>query len=102
MDDHGQETESSAQDAPQAEQQVPGRGINPYILVLWVIAAGLIVAGAAMIAKARDPFSSGPGGSLPLSYLLVTLAPYALLGGALTCLALLFWHAVQWQKRHRG
>jgi hypothetical protein len=101
LDAHGQEIQPSAQDGPPEEEPVPGRGINPYLVVLWVIAAGLIVGGIAMIAKARDPLSSGPGGSLPLSYLLVTVAPFALLGGTLTCIALLFWHAVQWQKRHR-
>lgn len=101
LDAHGQETESSGQVGLPEEELVRGWGINPYIVVLWVIAAGLIVGGIAMIAKARDPLSSGPGGSLPLSYLLITVAPFALLGGTLTCIALLFWHGAQWQKRHR-
>ena len=101
LDAHGQETESSGQVGLPEEELVRGWGINPYIVVLWVIAAGLIVGGFALIAKGRDPLSSGPGGSLPLSYLLITVAPFALLGGTLTCIALLFWHGAQWQKRHR-
>ncbi|HEY8294519.1 MAG TPA: hypothetical protein VIG41_04215 [Micrococcaceae bacterium] len=100
LNDHGREIDSSGPVVPPEEELTSRRGINPFIVVLWILAAGLVLSGIGMIAQARNPLSAGPG-YMPLSYVLINVAPYALLAGALITGALLFWHAVQWQ-RHRG
>ena len=95
VDGYGNELE----DSPEAGVDTRARS-NPFIIVLWALTAGLIVSGIVMIVKAREPLSVGPAnGYLPLPYLLLTFAPQVLLAGALTAVALLFWHAARWQKR---
>jgi hypothetical protein len=36
---------------------------------------------------------------MPASFLLFTLAPYAIFAGLAALICLLFWHALQWQRR---
>ncbi len=93
--------------APSDGSAAPGSfpaGLNPYIIAVWAIAAGLIIGGVVMLNRARDPFTSGPGGAgyMPLSLILLNVAPYALLAGTLTLVALMFWHAVLWRQRRKS
>ncbi|UKA50237.1 hypothetical protein LFT48_01450 [Arthrobacter sp. FW305-123] len=86
------------------EQPDPERkhgAINPFIIAVWVLDAALMIFGiwalnetvAAMAAPTQ--FSNSP----QLGYMLMSYTPFVLLGSLLLTAALLFWHAVQWQKK---
>jgi hypothetical protein len=72
--------------------------LNPFIVVLWLFALGLIAGGAAAFFYGMGNQLS-PNGQVPVSFLVLTNAPYAILLGIAALLCLLFWHALQWQKR---
>jgi hypothetical protein len=80
----------------------PGRtGFNPFIAILWILAAILTVGGIWVFTNA---FSAGPtssSGAVPLGFILINFAPQAVLTGTLAIMCLLFWHAVQWQRARR-
>jgi hypothetical protein len=74
-------------------------GFNPFIAILWILAAILVVGGIWVFTNA---FSTGPtssSGSVPLGFVLINFAPWAVLSGTLAVMTLLFWHAAQWQRR---
>ena len=76
-------------------------GLNPFIVILWILAATLVVGGIWVFTNA---FSTGPtsgSGTVPLGFVLVNFAPQAVLSGTLAIMCLLFWHAVQWQRASR-
>jgi hypothetical protein len=79
----------------------PGRtlfAVNPFIVVLWVVAAILVGGGGFTFLNAN--LAAGPmSGAMPMSFLLLTFAPYAIFIGLIAVLGLLFWHANQWQRR---
>lgn len=77
-------------------------GANPFIIGAWILAAGLLLSGVMMLIQSRYPSAAGNVGSgnIPLSLILLNVAPYALLAGVLTVAALMFWHASQWQHRY--
>ncbi|MDQ0661847.1 hypothetical protein QFZ35_000345 [Arthrobacter ulcerisalmonis] len=72
---------------------------NPFIVVLWLLAAGLIAGGTSVLLN--GPMAVGPSssGGVPLAYLVFTFAPQVLLAGFATLIFLLFWHAWHWQRR---
>lgn len=73
---------------------------NPFIALLWILAGGLVYGGIWGFTNAfSGPTSSS--GAVPLSFVLVTFAPFAALSGTLAIMCLLFWHAIQWQRRQR-
>ena len=75
-------------------------GFNPFIAILWILAATLVVGGIWGFANAfSGPTSSS--GTMPLGFMLVNFAPQAVLSGTLAIMSLLFWHAVQWQRARR-
>ncbi|PTT67277.1 hypothetical protein [Arthrobacter sp. HMWF013] len=80
----------------------PGRpawaSVNPFIVALWLLAALLVIGGVWVSANAASMMgtTSGPP---PLAYVLFNFAPWAVLAGLLDALALLFWHALEWQRR---
>jgi hypothetical protein len=72
--------------------------VNPFIVALWLLALALIAGGVSVFLNSA--MVAGPmGGGMPLSFLIFTLAPYAVFGGLVTIVCLLFWHALQWQRR---
>lgn len=76
-------------------------GFNPFIVILWILAATLVVGGIWVFTNA---FSTGPtssSGAVPLGFILINFAPQAVLSGTLAIMCLLFWHAVQWQRAAR-
>lgn len=83
--------------------QAPSRhdshwSVNPFIAVLWLLAAVLVVGGISVLSTVT--FNPGPMGGPPaVSFLMMTFAPHALLVGVVVVLCLLFWHAWQWQRR---
>ncbi|TQJ58653.1 hypothetical protein FBY30_0888 [Arthrobacter sp. SLBN-83] len=71
---------------------------NPFIVVLWLLAAGLIAGGAGALLS--GPVVTGPSsGGIPLAYIVYTFAPQVVVAGFATVVFLLFWHAWQWQRR---
>ncbi|WP_457947850.1 hypothetical protein ACTAQI_18640 [Pseudarthrobacter sp. alpha12b] len=71
---------------------------NPFIVVLWLLSAGLIAGGTA--ALLNGPMVMGPSSSgIPLAYVLFTFAPQVVIAGFATLVFLLFWHAWHWQRR---
>ena len=74
-------------------------GFNPFIAILWILAATLEFGGIWVFTNAfanTGPTSSS--GTLPLGFILINFAPQAVLSGTLAIMCLLFWHAVQWQR----
>ncbi|WP_461188867.1 hypothetical protein [Arthrobacter sp. Z4-13] len=72
--------------------------VNPFIVVLWLLAILLIGGGALIFLNANSmvgPTTSG----MPASFLMFTFAPYAIVAGLAAVIGLLFWHAFQWQRR---
>lgn len=82
----------------------PGRPVrmsaNPFIIILWVLAAILLTGGILAFIEASETLGSGSN-PMPLYFVLMNIAPWAVLSGALALLALLFWHAAQWQQRRK-
>jgi len=80
-----------------------GRGnalaVNPFIAALWLLTILLIGGGAAVFLNADSMVGPSAGGGMPTSFLIFTFAPYALFAGLAALISLLFWHALQWQKR---
>lgn len=83
-----------------ADSGQPGRlMINPFIVALWVVVSGLIVASFGAFTIAQETVNSGPTGpAMPLSYILISFAPYVMFAGLLGMIGLLFWHAAQWRR----
>ncbi|WP_461173682.1 hypothetical protein M1D93_02805 [Arthrobacter sp. Z1-9] len=72
--------------------------MNPFIVILWLLAIVLMGGGALLFLSANSmmgPTSSG----MPASFLMFTFAPYAIITGLAAAICLLFWHAWQWQRR---
>ena len=88
---------------PETEDFEPGgparslRMPNPFIVVLWLLAAGLIAGG--LNALLAGPMSVGMGDRATAEYLVFAFAPQGVSGGITVMLALMFWHAWQWQRR---
>ncbi|WP_457965166.1 hypothetical protein M1E17_02300 [Arthrobacter sp. D1-29] len=73
--------------------------VNPFIVILWILALGLNAGSVWAYANAFSnvgPVSDTTGPQL--AFFLMSFAPLA---GTLTVICLLFWHAVQWQRRSR-
>jgi hypothetical protein len=71
---------------------------NPFIVVLWLLAAAMIAGGTAPLLS--GPMIMGPSsGAIPLAYVVFTFAPQVVLAGFATLVFLLFWHAWHWQRR---
>ena len=89
------------QDQPRSGLDRPGRrSANPFIIILWVLAAILLTGGIWAFLEASQTLGSGSN-PMPLHFVLMNIAPWAVLSGALAVLALLFWHAAQWQQRRK-
>ncbi|WP_120523070.1 hypothetical protein [Arthrobacter celericrescens] len=77
--------------------------VNPFIMVLWVLNGALMVLVGWAISESFEPTFFGgttsESGAVPVFFVLMNSVPQLLLISALTTVALLFWHAWQWQKR---
>ena len=91
-------------EAPAARENGYSEGstfaINPFIAALWLLAAALIGGGAWVFLNANSMVGPSAGG-MPTSFLVFTFAPYAIFAGLAALVCLLFWHAMQWQRRRR-
>jgi hypothetical protein len=90
------------EDAPSPAAEEPGSAgsfaVNPFIIVLWLLAA-LLVGGGVSAAFNADLTTGPSSGGTPMPFVIFTLAPYAMLGGVIAVVGLLLWHAHQWQHR---
>ena len=76
-------------------------GFNPFIAILWILAAILVVGGIWVFTNALSTGPTSSSGSAPWGFVLINFAPQAVLAGTLATICLLFWHAVQWQRARR-
>ena len=85
-------------DTGPAETAGTWSGPNPFIVVLWLLAAGLIAGGVGTLL--RGPVALGPiSNGFSFDFVLFTFAPQLALAGFATLVFLLFWHAWNWQRR---
>jgi len=97
VDQDGNPINGEAQQAA-ADDSTRSFTINPFIVILWVLAALLLGGGLAAFLNAN--LALGPStGAMPLAFVVFTLAPHAILGGVVAVIGLLLWHATQWQRR---
>lgn len=97
VDRHGQPVAPGLEDTADAGTERSWTAPNPFIVVLWLLAVGLIAGGLA--ALLGGPMSVGMADRATFEYLVFAFAPQGISGGIAVCLALLFWHAWQWQRR---
>ena len=74
--------------------------VNPFIGALWLLTILLIGGGAWVFLNADSIMGPSPSGGMPVSFLAFTFAPYAIFAGLIALIGLLFWHALQWRRRH--
>ncbi|CAH0270481.1 hypothetical protein SRABI83_03634 [Arthrobacter sp. Bi83] len=71
--------------------------VNPFIAVLWVLVAGLILAAFGAFNVAQESLNAPTSVESPqMGYMWMSFAPFLLFAGVLGLLGLLFWHATQW------
>lgn len=102
VDELGNVDDRSKNNEPGGNPGSVPAGVNPFIFGAWILAAGLLLSGVMMLIQSRDPSAAANVGSgnIPLSLILLNVAPYALLAGVLIVASLMFWHASHWQHRH--
>ncbi|SDX32630.1 hypothetical protein SAMN04487912_110101 [Arthrobacter sp. cf158] len=103
IDQHGNAVQAISPHVPEPPEADPARrrpSVNPFIVALWVLDAGLAWFGlCAFTTAAATIMSPGSAEAAQVNYMLLSNAPYALLAAALITGGLLFWHAMQWQKK---
>jgi hypothetical protein len=101
IDEHGNAVQAVSPHVPEPVDPIRKRAaLNPYIVAAWALNAGLVWFGVwAFTTAAATIMSPGSAESAQVNYLLLSNAPYALLGAVLLTGGLLVWHAVQWQKK---
>ncbi|TLM82897.1 hypothetical protein FDW83_10860 [Pseudarthrobacter sp. NamE2] len=98
VDQHGNPIPAGLETLQAEAGRRPVPSVNPFIVALWLIAAALIGGGAWAIASAMAN-SMPVNGQVPVSYIVLTFAPYLIVTGVAAVVGLLFWHALQWQRR---
>ncbi|WP_157371082.1 hypothetical protein [Arthrobacter sp. Leaf141] len=102
VDQHGNRIpDGGAGEPPEPGEKSPGFSVNPFIVVLWLLAAALVVGGLAVLfgGAGTTVMSFGSTNGPPLAYLLMSFSPQLIVSGLATAMVLLFWHAFQWQRR---
>ncbi|MDI2035991.1 hypothetical protein [Paenarthrobacter nitroguajacolicus] len=104
IDEHGNSVQAISPHVPEAIDR-PGKrlSVNPFIIALWVLDAGLLWVGLWAVATAAGAMTSPIPHLTPESaqftYMMLSNAPYALLAAVLIMAGLLFWHAARWQRK---
>ncbi|MFC4397984.1 hypothetical protein [Arthrobacter sedimenti] len=88
---------TAAAEEPAEDVLRSGPKLNPFIGVLWLVVAVLVVGGVAFLLNA--PLSVSMTDRVSMAYVLFSFATPAVFLGILTFLGLMFWHAGQWQRR---
>ena len=100
IDEHGNAHPHDPAGTP--EEETRKFRVNPFVVVLWVLNGALMVFVVWVISGSLEPgaFSTEPAsGSVPVIFILMNVAPQLALLSGLATVALLFWHAWQWQRR---
>lgn len=75
--------------------------INPFTGVFWLLAVLLVGTGSWFLRIRAVGLGGMPGTTGPeFFFMIMNLAPWALLLGTAILACLLFWHARRWQDRH--
>jgi hypothetical protein len=92
--------EWGAAEAGGAGFSAPSRlSVNPFVVALWILVAGLILAAFGAFTIAQETLSTPiPAESPQLGYMWMSFAPFLLFAGLLGLLGLLLWHATQWRR----
>jgi hypothetical protein len=84
----------------EAEEVV--RGVNPFIVVLWIVAVLLVISGAYLTMWARTTFLTDSL-STNIDYVTIQIitygSPLLVVLGLATAIGLVFLHAIAWKKR---
>ena len=108
IDEHGNAVQAVSPHVPEpADRERKRAPLNPFIIALWVMDAGLAWLGVWALATSVGALVSSPQFVQPaesaeaaqMKFILLSNAPYVLLAALLITAGLLFWHAVQWQKK---
>lgn len=103
IDQDGNAVQAVSPHVPETDPPRTRLAVNPFIIALWVLDAGLLWLGFWAVSTAAagmmgpQPYQSAQ--SAQFTYMMLSNAPYALLAGILITAGLLFWHAYQWQKK---
>jgi hypothetical protein len=97
-DEHGNALPHDPASAPEDTRKIR---VNPFIVALWILNGAMAVLAGWTFTEGFQPAAYGASvpGAVPVAFVLMNLMPQVLLLSALTTVALLFWHAWQWQKR---
>ncbi|ASN18538.1 hypothetical protein [Arthrobacter sp. YN] len=108
IDEQGNAVQAVSPHVPEpADKERKRTPFNPFIIALWVMDAGLAWLGVWALATSVGAIVSSPQFVQPaesaeaaqMKFILLSNAPYVLLAALLITAGLLFWHAVQWQKK---
>jgi len=84
-------------------EEPAARGMNPFVVVLWVVAAVLVLVGGYLAQWVRTTFLTDSV-STNIDYVTIEIvkygAPLLIVLGLATAIGLLFLHAIAWRKRH--
>ena len=87
----------------EAVEELAARGMNPFVVGLWVVAAVLVLVGGYLAQWVRTTFLTDSV-STNVDYVTIEIvkygAPLLIALGLATAIGLLFLHAVAWRKRH--
>lgn len=89
--DEGPNLVAEAVAEPYGNVARPRAKVNPFICVLWLLAAVLVTGGMAALLSA--PLNVQMTDRVTMAYVLFTFGPQSVFIGVATFLALLFWHA---------
>lgn len=98
IDEHGNALPHDPASAPEDTRKIR---VNPFIVALWVLNGALLTLSGWAFSESIQPAAYGAEmpGTVPVVFILMNVIPQLLLLSAFTTVALLFWHAWQWQKR---
>ncbi|WP_311211669.1 MULTISPECIES: hypothetical protein [unclassified Arthrobacter] len=105
IDEHGNAVQAVSPHVPEpADPERKRTPVNPFVIALWVLDAGLAWLGFWALTTSVGAMMTGPtpaqsAESAQVNFMMLSNAPYALLAAALITAGLLFWHAVQWQRK---
>ncbi|MDR6986882.1 hypothetical protein J2Y66_001352 [Paenarthrobacter nitroguajacolicus] len=104
IDEHGNAVQAVSPHVPEPVEPDRKRlTLNPFIIALWALDAGLAWCGLWALTSAVGAMmgltSAQSAETAQVNFIMLSHTPYALLAVVLITAALLFWHAVQWQKK---
>lgn len=101
IDEHGNAVQAVSPHVPEPLDRARKRpSINPFIVALWVVDVGVVWFCLWAFTSAETIMGpSSMGSTAQVNFMILSTVPYGLLGAILLTAGLLFWHAVQWQKK---